>query len=81
MELLDLLKYFIVPALLAYAAYNERDKQTMRQVTQKTMPKEDIEKLIDLKLLVHQIEINEIKGDLARIENKLDKIVDLLNNK
>lgn len=80
MELLDLLKYFLVPALLCYIGYNEKDKMSMKTKVEKTSAKEDIEKLIDLKMVVHQVEIRDIKEDLRRLESKLDKVLDLLNN-
>lgn len=79
MELLDLLKYFLVPCLLCYIGYNEKDKFSMKNKVEKTIEKDDIEKLIDLKMVVHQVEISGIKEDLRRIESKLDKLLDNLN--
>lgn len=51
----------------------------MKNKVEKTIEKDDIEKLIDLKMVVHQVEISGIKEDLRRIESKLDKLLDNLN--
>lgn len=48
----------------------------MKTKVEKTVGKDDIEKLIDIKMMVHQVEIREIKDDLRRIETKLDRLID-----
>lgn len=80
MELVDIIKYVVLPLLIAYVGYNEKDKRSMRKTIQETAPKSEIEKLIDLRMQVHQVEIREIKEDLARIERKLDKLLDRLSS-
>ncbi len=80
MDILELLKYFLIPTLLAYVAYNENDKMTLKGKAERIVQREEIEKLVDLKLLVQQVEIKEIKSDLMRIESKLDKLIDKLTN-
>ena len=66
----------IVPILLGYIAYNERDKDNMR--TKETVTKEEVEKLVDLKLVEHRVEIKEIKEDIREVKNKLDKVIEIL---
>lgn len=77
--LIELLKYILIPILLCYIGYNEKDKSSMKTKVEKTVEKDDIEKLIDIKMMVHQVEIRDIKDDLRRIEGKLDKLIDSLN--
>lgn len=66
----------IIPILLGYIAYNERDKDNMR--TKETVTKEEVEKLVDLKLVEHRVEIKEIKEDIREVKNKLDKVIEIL---
>ena len=75
MELYDLLKFVLLPVMLCYIGFNERDKGTMRTKIENTSPKNDVEKLIDMKMQVHQVQIQDIKEDLERIEAKLDTIL------
>ena len=75
MEVIDILKHLIIPCLLLYIGYNERDKHKMKDKTEHDMSREETEKLIDMKLEVPKVKIREIKGDLVRIEAKLDMIL------
>lgn len=76
MDLIDFCKYVVIPLLLAYIGFNEKDKRMIKKTLEKTAPKNEVEKLIDLKMQIHQVEIREMKGDLARIESKLDRLID-----
>ena len=78
MELYDLLKYVLLPVLLCYIGFNERDKSMMKAKSDTYMPKADVEKMIDMKLEVHNVQIQDIKDDLDRIETKLDMILERL---
>lgn len=80
MELLELIKDFLFPALVAYVAYNEYNVSKLRSNVTDRITSKDLEVLVDLKLAIHSVEIREIKGDLHRIEGKLDKILDGLLN-
>lgn len=66
----------LVPLLIAYVAYNERDKLKMRMKS--VLSKEEAEKLIDLKLIEHKIEIKEIKADMTEVKTKLDRVIEIL---
>lgn len=66
----------IVPLLIAYVAYNERDKLKMR--LKSVISKEEAEKLIDLKLIENKIEIKEIKNDIHEVKKKLDRVIEIL---
>ena len=81
MELYDLLKFVLLPVMLCYIGFNERDKMSMKTKIENTSPRNDIEKLIDMKMQVHQVQIQDIKEDLERIEAKLDTILDRLVGK
>lgn len=66
----------LVPLLIAYVAYNERDKLKMRMKS--VISKEEAEKLIDLKLIENKIEIKEIKNDMHEVKKKLDRVIEIL---
>lgn len=78
MDYFTLAKDILIPILLGYVAYNEKDKTNMKQKIEVTSPKTDVENLIDLKMQRHQVEIASIKEDLKRIETKLDRLIDRL---
>lgn len=81
MDLVTILQSILIPAIIAYALYNERDKNRVKNKIDKTYLKEDIEKIIDLKMRSRDVQIENIEDNLQRIEAKLDKIIDkLLNN-
>jgi hypothetical protein len=77
-DLYDLLKFILLPVILFYIGFNERDKLNMKLKLEKTSVKEEVEKLIDLKMNVHQVQIQDIKDDLHRIETKLDVVLEKL---
>lgn len=66
----------LVSLLIAYVAYNERDKLKMRMKS--VISKEEAEKLIDLKLIENKIEIKEIKNDMHEVKKKLDRVIEIL---
>ncbi len=78
MDLFDILKYILIPVVLCYIGFNEKDKSMIKTKVDKSLPKDDIERLIDLKMKVHQVQIQDIKEDLNRIESKLDLILNKL---
>jgi len=66
----------LLPMLIAYVAYNERDKLKMR--TKPVMSREETEKLIDLKMIENRIVIREIKEDVQELKGKLDEVIRIL---
>lgn len=76
MEIYDLLKYVVLPVVLCYIGFNERDKSVMKYKLDNSISKLDVEKLIDIKIAVHQVQIQDIKDDLVRIESKLDMLLE-----
>lgn len=78
MDLYDVFKWVLLPIILAYIGYNERDKVHMRSRVDTMMTTEEVEKMIDLKTATQQVQIQDIKDDLIRIESKLDKVLDKL---
>ena len=78
MEVLDLIKYILVPILLAYIGYNERDKLMIKQKLNKTPTRDDVNELIVTHLKEHAAEIRGLKGSHKRVETKIDKVIDLL---
>ncbi len=81
MDLAELLKWVILPVLLAYIGYNEHDKVSIKNDVDKTMSKEEVEQFVDLKIEPHNVQIQDIKADLDKIDSKLDKVLDKLSAK
>jgi hypothetical protein len=74
-----------LPLILGYLAYNEKDKSSMKQRLHKTLCKQEVEHLIDLKLEVVHLQHSELKDDLERLEtmmhildSKIDKLIEKL---
>lgn len=61
--------------VLGYLAHNEKDKQKMKTEVMTRLKREEVDKLIDLKLKPVEVEMREIKKDGLRIEKKIDLIV------
>lgn len=78
MEMIDFIRFVMIPTILTYIGYNERDKMIHRQKVLQTLPRDDIERLVDKSKEVHGVEIREIKSDIDRLESKIDKMIDLL---
>jgi hypothetical protein len=70
--------YIVVPVLLGYIGYNERDKGTMKQKMDKTLCKNEVEHLIDLKNKPMEVLQNETSDDVKECKLKLDKLEDLM---
>jgi hypothetical protein len=79
MSLMEILQGILIPLIVVYITYNERDKMNLKNKSMSVMQKDEIEKLIDLKLAVSQVQILSIKDDLDRIEDKIDKLIDRMN--
>jgi hypothetical protein len=79
MSLMEILQGILIPLIVGYITYNERDKMNLKNKSMSVMQKDEIEKLIDLKLAVSQVQILSIKDDLDRIEDKIDKLIDRMN--
>ena len=67
---------WLLPLIIAYVAYNERDKIKIR--ARNVMSREETEKLIDLKMIENRVVIREIKEDVTELKGKLDQIIKLL---
>ena len=80
METIDFIRYVLIPAILTYIGYNERDKMIQRQRLAMMLPKLDVESLLDKSKEVHTVEIREIYKNISRLEGKIDKIIDMLCN-
>lgn len=76
MDLAELIKWILLPIVLAYVGYSEKDRYDMRQKMYKLIEREEAQNLIDLKMESSKNEIKDLKEDLNRIEDKLDKILD-----
>lgn len=78
MEILDFVRYILIPAILTYVGYNERDKMIQKQKLSVMLPKDDVQTLVEKGNEVHAVEIREIHKDINRLEVKIDKILDRL---
>ncbi len=78
MDILTLVKYILLPILLTYLAYNERDKMAMKQKLNKTLDKQDISDLIDRDAKEQAAEIRALHRQQQNMETKIDKIVTIL---
>lgn len=77
--LLENLIFGAIPLIIAYIAYNERDKMNMR--TKSVMTPEETEKLIELKIIENKIDIRELKQDVHELKVKIDQVISLLLSK
>ena len=80
MELWQLLLYVLMPILVAYVGYNERDKSMMKQKLDQTHSKSETEHLIELKNKPIEVLQQEACKDIQRCNDKLDKIEDMLRS-
>ncbi len=81
MELYDLIKFVLLPVMLCYIGFNERDKINMKSKLEHMVSKDDMEKFIDMKMMVHQVQIQDVEDRLERMEVKIDTIIDRLPNR
>ena len=71
----------IVPVVLGYIAWNERDKKVMREKIQQKIDKDEAKELMDLKIAPVNVRSQEIKENLIKIETKINRILDKLSEK
>ena len=65
-----------LPILAAYVGYNERDKFLMREQIKKQT---EALHAVDVKSEVTRANHIEVRRDIKRIEDKIDKLLDKLN--
>jgi hypothetical protein len=68
----------ILPILVAYVAYNERDKMNVKNKLSETISKKDADHLIDLKNAPVKVNQERTLEELRRFNAKLDQIEKLL---
>ncbi len=78
MDFWQILVYVILPILVTYMGYNERDKAAMKKELRDTYSKDNTEHLIDLKNKPIEVLQQETIKDVKEVGTKLDKIEDLL---
>ena len=78
MDIWQILLYILLPLLIAYAGFNERDKNNMKHRLNETMDQDEIEHLIELKNRPMEVLQVETAKDIKQCNRKLDKIEDML---
>ena len=74
----QIIVYIVLPILVAYVGYNERDKSSMKHTINKTLDQDKTEHLIDLKNRPMEIMQQEAAKDIKECNTKLDKIEDMI---
>lgn len=75
MEVINIITTIIIPILLGYAAYNERDKVMIKQ---EVRVQKELASKIESEVKVLKSQRVDLKEDLERIEKKVDKLLDKL---
>jgi hypothetical protein len=68
----------VLPILLGYVAYNERDKMNVKTKLHTKLDKKDAEHLIDLKNAPVKVNQERTLEELKRFNDKLEQIEKLL---
>lgn len=66
------------PLLIAYIAYNEQEKKSMKARMSKLVDRKDVESMIEDKTQVLNVQIQELKEDIKDIKGTTDKVLDIL---
>lgn len=74
---MNILEIIIASILGLWLGSNEWRLRNMNNELKRTLDKDDIRDLIDLKQEVLRSEQQDIKEDLRRLEAKIDKLIDL----
>jgi acetolactate synthase small subunit len=76
MDLLQIAQYVIATIILPAAVYIFRELSMLKERVMQKPDIVDVEKLIDLKQQVLDSRQKDLKEDLTRIEEKIDKLLD-----
>lgn len=78
MDIIEIVKYVIVTGIIPFGVYVVREISMVKERLADKMSSVEVEKLIDLKQQVLDVRQQELKDDLTRIENKIDRLLDKL---
>lgn len=76
MEIIDIIKYFLIPSFIAYVGYNEKSKASINNRLLKAVSMNDLEKAVKQAKEIQHIQINEVKDDIKRLEKKIDRLLE-----
>lgn len=76
MEIIQILADIILALVVLYLGVIEKRISTVQEKLEKKMDKEDIRQLLDLEVKAVTNEQSNLKEDLHRIEQKVDKLLD-----
>ena len=74
-EIIDILKLVVIPLLAGYAVMVEQRLKKLAERLENTMTKDEVKVAIELRQALIQQRVDDMKEDLNRIEQKLDKIL------
>lgn len=74
-EIIDILKLVVIPLLAGYAVMVEQRLKRLAEKLENTMTKDEVKVAIELRQALIQQRVDDMKEDLNRIEQKLDKIL------
>jgi len=78
MDILQIIQYVIVTVVIPFGVYVVREISIVKERLAEKPSNAEVEKLIDLKQQVLDVRQQELKDDLTRIENKIDRLLDKL---
>lgn len=78
MEILNVVFDTMLPILLAYVAYNERDKHAMKNKYNDNISEGELYKHVELTTKVLDVRLEKIEEDIIRLETKIDRVMDKL---
>jgi len=78
MDILQIIQYVIATVVVPFGVYVVREISMVKERLADKMSNAEVEKLIDLKQQVLDVRQQELKDDLTRIENKIDRLLDKL---
>lgn len=79
MDILEIVKYVIFAGVIPFGVYVVREISMVKERLADKMSSLEVEKLIDLKQQVLDARQKDLKDDLTRIENKIDRLLDKMS--
>lgn len=76
MDILQIIQYVIATGVIPFGVYVVREISMVKEKLAEKPSNIEVEKLIDLKQQVLDVRQKDLKEDLTRIENKIDKLLD-----
>ena len=80
MEMLDILKFVILPMLIAYVGFNEKHKANLANRLNGAISRAELERAVEQAKEIHSIQIKEIQYDINKLEKKIDKLIEALTH-